>query len=129
MIKKIFVSLIIVCLAISTSGCFYVLAGAAGGAGTAGWLGGKLSQEVEAPFEKTVAAAKRALESLKLDVEKETLKDEVAQLISKYSDGRQVWLDIHKVSESRSKIEVRVGALGDKAASRKILDTVIKRLY
>ncbi len=95
-----------------------------GGAGTAVWLGGKLSQEVDRPFTKTVEAARKALHSFNLDIEKETMKEGVAQLISRYSDGRKVWIDVRGMSDSRSKIEVRVGATGDKGASRQLLDRI-----
>jgi hypothetical protein len=61
-------------------------------------------------------------------VKKETTKAEVAQIMSNYTDGRTIWIDIHKISETSSRIEVRVGATGDKEAASKILDRINKYL-
>lgn len=119
---------VIACLTLM-SGCVFLLAGAAGGAGTALWLSGKLSQEVNAPFERTIKAAKSALKSLRLQIDKETLAEDVAQIMAKYSDGRTIWIDIHRVTEASSKIEVRVGAVSqDKEAADKILKKIMRYL-
>lgn len=128
MFKKIAVLVFSVFLLVSTSGCVALLAGAAGGAGTTTWLSGKLTQEVNASFEKSLKATRAALKALKMDIEKETVKDNIAQFISNYTDGRQVWIDIRRISQSISKIEVRVGMKGDKEAARKILDKIVKFL-
>lgn len=110
-------------------GCVALLAGAAGGAGTAAWLSGKLTQEFHSPYERTISAAKTALNSLNLAIEKETHEDTVTQLKSKYSDGREVWIDIRKISEDSSKVEVRVGAIGsNKDAASKILKRIQRYL-
>ena len=129
MFRKIAVFVLSGLLLLNIYGCFLLLAGAAGGAGTAVWLSGKLTQEFHAPYEQTIAAAKTALESLKLEIIKDTKEDTVAQLKSKYSDGREVWIDIHKVSEESTKVEVRVGTVGsNKEAAGKILKTIQKYL-
>lgn len=124
MARRVLVVIALLVMVVSTSGCFYLFAGAAGGAGTAVWLSGKLSETVNVSFDRTVQAAKSALKSFAFEIEKETQKYEVAQLISKYKDGRQIWIDVHRVSDSSSKIEIRVGAMGDKAASGEILKRI-----
>ena len=112
----------------SLYGCVVLLAGALGGAGTAVWLSDKLVQDVDASFEKSLKATRKALKKLQLDVVKETEKDDVAQFISQYHDGKKVWIDIHKVSVNSSKIEVRVGMTGDEEAAREILDKILAYL-
>lgn len=124
MVKKIVFLFFASLLLVNMSGCIALLAGAAGGAGTAGWLSGKLTQEVNASFEKTIMATTSALDSLKLDITKKTTKEEVAQVMSEYNDGRTIWIDIFPVSETVSSISVRVGMTGDEEASRKILDKI-----
>ena len=104
------------------------MAGTAGGAGTAVWLSGKLTQEVHASREKAVKAARSALKSLKLEITKETKTEEVTQIKSNYTDGREIWIDIRPMTESSTKIEVRVGAIGDKAAADKILKKIASYL-
>ena len=131
MIKKIGVLFFIGLFSISLCGCVpLVLAGGAiaGGFGTAGWFRGKLTQEVDAPFEKSIQATKSALQALKLEIVKETKKTKVAQIMSEYTDGKPIWVDIRKVSESSSRIEVRVGVVSNKAAGRRVLDTIKKYL-
>lgn len=129
MAKRISILIFAGLLLMNMYGCVALMAGAAGGAGTAVWLSGKLTQEVNAPFEQTINATKSALQSLKLEVTKETKEQKVAQIMSKYSDGKIIWVDIHKVTDSSSRIEVRVGAVGsDKAAARKILKRIVSYL-
>lgn len=128
MLKKSVVFLILLALAPCLCGCFVLLAGAAGGAGTAAWLSNKLTQEVNAPFDKSIEATKSALKSLKLVVEKETRKDNVAQIMSNYSDGKTIWVDIHNLTPKTSRIEVRVGVAGDEVAARKIMDKILRYL-
>ena len=115
-------------LVVNLCGCALLLAGAAGGAGTAFWLSGKLSDEVSASYERTIDSAKRALKSLDMKVDKETKSDEVTQIRSEYTDGSEVWIDIRPLTQTTSKIEIRVGIQGDKAASTKILERVKKYL-
>ena len=47
-----------------------LLAGAAGGAGAALWLSDKLSQEVEASFDDSIAAVIKTMAALELDITK-----------------------------------------------------------
>ena len=129
MAKKIMGLFLSVFLLLNISGCIALLAGAAaGGIGAATWLSGKLSQEVNGSFEESLNAAKSALKALKLNIVKETVKDDVAQLMSNYTDGRAIWIDIHRVSLLVSRIEIRVGAAGDKDAARKIMNKILSYL-
>ena len=129
MLRAVFILIFSGLLLMNLCGCVPLLAGAAGGAGTAVWLSGKLSQEVNAPYKRTIKAVKSGLNSLKLDVVKETIDPNSAQIMSKYTDGKTIWVDVHRLSDSRSKIEVRVGAVnGDKEAENKIFKRIISYL-
>lgn len=125
MVRKLIGSLVGVVFLANVCGCVAVLAGTAGGAGTSVWLSGKLSQDVNAPYDKAVKASRRAMDALKLEVTKESQEADVAQIKGKYTDGKTIWIDIHRVTENTSKIEVRVGAVnGDKEASEKIFKKI-----
>lgn len=129
MIRKLGICVILIVFSLSLYGCIALLAGAAGGAGAAVWLSGKLSQQVNASFDRTVAAAKSGLESLRLEVTKETVKADVAQIISSYTDGRTIWIDIRRITDLSSQIEVRVGATSrDKQAAQKVLNQIMRYL-
>jgi len=106
-----------------------LLAGAAGGAGTSVWLSGKLSQEFQAPFDRTVSAAKSSLRMLRFDIIKETVEKEVAQIISKSREGKNIWIDVRFITDTRTKVEVRVGAVKpDTKTAEKILQRIERSL-
>ncbi len=126
--KSILFLLGVALLGMTTSGCVALLAGAAGGAGTAVWLSNKLTQDVDKSMEKSLSAVKAAMSSLKLKITKETVKDEVAQIVGEYYDGKTIWIDVHRVTASSSKIDLRVGMAGDEEAARKIMDAILKKL-
>jgi len=127
--KKVSVFVLSGLLLMQMCGCFALLAGAAGGAGTAVWLSGKMSQQFNAPYDQTIIAAEKALKSLNLEVVKKVREEKVAQLRTKYTDGKETWIDIRKVTQNSTKVEVRVGAVSpDKEASDKILKEIQKHL-
>lgn len=129
MLRKITVFVLSGLLLLNMYGCIALLAGAAGGTGTAVWLSGKLSQEFNYPYERTINATKTALRSLKLEITKETQEGNVIQLRSKYSDGKEIWIDIRRMTDNSTKVEVRVGAVSpDKEAAAKILKTIQRYL-
>ena len=129
MIKKIAIFTVLVLFLANVYGCVALLAGAAGGAGTATWLSGKLTQEFRASQAACVRAAKNALKALKVEIEKETVKDDVAQLVGKNIDGKTVWVDIHRVSKTTQKVGVRVGGVSaDKEAEIKIMQRIENQL-
>lgn len=129
MFKKITIFIFSGFLLLNMYGCFALLVGAAGGAGTAVWLSGKLTQELHAPYERTVTATKAVLESFKLTVVKEAHTESVTQFKGSYTDGREFWIDVRKVAVDSTKVEIRVGGVSsDKAAASKILKSIQERL-
>ena len=54
-------------LLLNICGCFLLVAGAVGGAGTAVWLSGKLTQQFNAPYDRTVNATRKALRSFNFE--------------------------------------------------------------
>jgi len=129
MLKKITIFIFSLFLLANLCGCFALLAGATGGAGTAAWLSGKLSQEFHSSYEQTASAAKTALKSLKLNITKEIKEAEITQLKSEYTDGKEIWIDIRKITNNSTKVEVRVGGVvPDKIAAKEILETIQRYL-
>jgi len=123
--KKISQLFLMFFLLLNLSGCIALLAGGAAGAGTAVWLSGKLSQQFDASYEQSVKASERALNSLGYRPEKITREAEVTQIKSEYSDGREIWIDVRKITPNSSKVEVRVGGLNsDKQAAGEILERI-----
>lgn len=129
MFKKLTVFVFSGLLLLNMCGCVALLAGATGGLGTAAWLSGKLSQEFHSSYEQTTDATKAALQSLGLKTTKETKDQNITQLKSVYTDGKEIWIDIRKVTDNSTKVEIRVGGLKtDKASADKILKTIQRYL-
>ncbi|MFC1658831.1 DUF3568 family protein [Candidatus Omnitrophota bacterium] len=117
-------------LALSICGCVPLLlaGGVAGGAGAQGWISGKLVNDVDASFEAAASASESALVALGFDITSKIKKTNVAQFKSRYTNGESIWVDVHKMSESISRIQVRVGAVPDKEASVEIMDKIMEYL-
>ncbi len=129
MFKRIVLFICCAGLVLNLCGCVALLAGAVGGGvGTAFWLSGKLVYETGVPFEDALCAAKEGMKEKAMLVRKETVRTDMAQLISTYYDGSTVWVDVHRISPSVSRIEVRVGARGNKAAERSLMDSIAGHL-
>ena len=126
MLKRFFLGIVCVLFSLNICGCIFLAAGAAG-AGTAKWLSEKVGEEIDAPKDKVAQAAKDAMKGMKLDVYKETKAPEVTQLLAKYSDGRQVWVDVRIVAANNSRVEVRVGWMNGEADARQILTQIVKK--
>jgi len=125
MFKKFTVFGCMALLLLNICGCAVLLAGGAAGAGTAVWLSGKLTQEFHAPYGRTISAAETALKSLGLGIKKQEKEAAVTQFRSEYTDGKEVWVDIRKITEDSTKVEVRVGTVSpDKQAADRILKKI-----
>jgi len=112
-------------LMLNLCGCFALFIGAAGGAGTAIWLSGKLTQEFHASYHATINATRLALQSLNLSAVKETLNENVTQFRGSYVNGSEMWIDIHRVTEYSTKVEVRIGGITPyKEADSLVLDKI-----
>ena len=124
MFKKAAVLVFSVFVLANLCGCFALFAGA-GGAGTAVWLSGKLTQQFNASYDRTIKAAEKALKSLKLDITKESKEAKITQIKSKYTDGKDIWIDIRKVTDDSTRVDVRVGAVHPaEPAAKNILDRI-----
>ncbi len=125
MFRKITVFVFSALLLANMYGCLAIFAAGAAGGGTAVWLSGKLTQQFESPYERVISASKKAFSSFNLELIKEVKKATVTQLRSEYADGKKIWIDIHKITEDSTKVEVRVGAVNpDKPAASKILKRI-----
>ena len=111
-------------LLIQASGCATLLTGAVAGAGGVVWIKGKLREEVNVSVSKVHEAVLKSLQELELPV-KEDKKDKLtAKVKSEFADGKHVWIDIQSLTETSTRITIRVGIWGDEIKSRKLLDTI-----
>lgn len=133
MFKKLAVLISSVILLANLCGCVALIAGgAAGGVGTAVWLSGKLVQYVDMPLEQARKSSQDYLQSRNLKISiKETIvgNKDVAQIRSRESSGERIRIDIYKITEASSRIEIRVGTLfSNKEAAARIMKGITERL-
>lgn len=105
------------------SGCFLVL-GAGVGVGGAVYVMGKLKEDITAPVGKIHLAARAALADLGLKVLEDKGDVMTAHLESEFADGKRVWIDVGKTTDTVSTLTIRVGLTGDEARSREILANI-----
>lgn len=131
MFKRLNQAVLLVALAVQISGCaeaVLVGVGAAGGAGAVLWAKGRMKEEFAMPFSKVHTATLAALKDLDLPIKKDKKKALKAKIESQFPDGKFVWIGIRAITESSSKITVRVGTFGDKSKSQKIFEAIHRRL-
>jgi hypothetical protein len=109
--------------AFGTSGCILLL-GAAGGVAGTKYMGGKLEADFNAPVEKVHEAAVAGLKSLNLPIVKDQGDKLAAELESRTADDKKIAISIGFVSETKSKLSIRVGTIGDEQRSRSILKAI-----
>jgi len=128
MFKRLILAALIVTSSLQLTGCFALFVGAAAGAGGIIWAKGKLQQDLNASLDRAHSAATASLKKLELPVIVDRKDKLSGKLESEYADGKHVWIDLDYVTKTMTKIEVRVGTLGDEQRSREILNEVMRRL-
>jgi hypothetical protein len=112
-------------LTVLTSGCFLVVAGAAaGGAGAVAYVEGKLRVNFSNNYEAVVHASDQAiaqLQFLKVGETKDALK---AILEARTADDKKVTIEVDRVGDNLTKVEISVGTFGDKTVSMAIYDRI-----
>ena len=111
-------------IVVNSSGCFWLLVGAAAGAGGVIWVKGKLKQELNVSLAAAHAASIKALKKMELPVIIDRKDRLTAKIESEFADGARVWIDIDSLSAKSSRIEVRVGTISDEKRSRDILEEI-----
>ncbi|HEY8994733.1 MAG TPA: DUF3568 family protein [Lacunisphaera sp.] len=105
------------------SGCVVVAAGAAG-AGAVAYVRGEMQSSVEHDLDSTYQATQRALKDLqfaRIDDRKSGID---AQLISRTALDKKVEIKLKKVTDGLTKVQIRVGVVGDQELSLTILEKI-----
>jgi predicted nicotinamide N-methyase len=105
------------------SGCGVVAAGAAG-AGAVAYVRGEMQSSVEHDLDTTYQATQRALKDLqfaRIDDQKSGVD---AQLISRTALDKKVEIKLKKVTDGLTKVQIRVGVVGDQELSLTILEKI-----
>ncbi|HJS67181.1 MAG TPA: DUF3568 family protein [Nitrospiraceae bacterium] len=121
---------IVLCLMLAflSSGCFSLVVGAAGGAAGVVYVMGKLKDEMNYDVSAVHTATINALGELELKVLEDKVDKLSAHVESEFSDGEHVWIDLESLSNSRTRITIRVGVTGNEVRARKIYDAIKRHL-
>lgn len=111
-----------------TTGCAAILVGAAAGGAGVVWYKGKLEQTLSATVPQVHAAVKAGLSDLNIRIKEERHDNLISKVRGELADGTKVWIDAASASASTTTITVRVGYMGDKTLSLRILDSIKKHL-
>ena len=122
--KKLFITVLTICLLPTLTGCFALLAGAGG---TALWQAGKIVSEELVSMEAGVKAVEVAFKDKNITLEDKVIKSEVTQIRGKDKNGTKVAVDVFSKGDNNSKIEIRYG-IGEETAGRELLNQIKKRL-
>lgn len=109
------------------SGCTTTTPGP-GGAGVVAYGHGELSADVTHDLDEVFAASQRALgqlEIVKID-DKKTRVD--AQIISRTATDKKIVINLERVTDTLTKVHIKVGVLGDETLSRLILEKIFAEL-
>lgn len=121
-------AVILALLTFQMCGCGALLIGAAGGAGAVAWVKGEMKEEIDKPLDEVYAATGEALKELELPGAIEKKNALTAKIKSSFADRKDVVIVIKSLSGTSSEISIRIGMVGDRARSQKILNTIHKHL-
>jgi hypothetical protein len=89
---------------------------------------GELSTDLTHHLDAVFGAAQRALgqlEIVKID-DKRTRVD--AQILSRTATDKKIVINLYRVTDTLTKVEIKVGLVGDETLSRLILDRIVSEL-
>ncbi len=109
------------------TGCLVAAAGAAG-AGTVAYIRGELSSTLDAPYENAVRAANRGIQQLEFAKISENKDALTAIIISRTADDKKIEVKVTKITDSTTRIQIRVGVFGHEALSLTVLDKIKENL-
>lgn len=118
------------CLSTGLTGCLVAAAGAgaAAGVGTYAYVTGKLSATLDAPLDRAHSASVKAVESLKFSEASKALDAFNGFVTARAADGAEVKINLKRLTDTTTEVEIRVGTFGDKNRSVAIYEEIKKHL-
>lgn len=111
------------------SGCFYLVAGGTGAAGTYVWLNGSLARNYKQPLETAWEGSLHALRVLRMPVEEKRHDAFYGVIKARMAKGDEVLkVTLERWTERETKITVRAGVLGDRKISEGVHEEIERAL-
>lgn len=104
-------------------GCAYAVIGGAAAGGTYAYVAGWLHKDYNSNLENTYEACLATADDLGLVVEKKSLNLSDAYVRGKKGD-ETIIMKMESLDKNTTKVSVRVGVLGDEAASKRVHETI-----
>lgn len=110
-------------LSTALTGCLIAAAGAAG-AGTYAYVTGKLTATLDAPLQRAHSAGVKAVESLKFAGTSQQVDAFNGVVTALAADGSEVKIDLKRLTDKSTEVQIRVGTFGDKSRSVAIYEEI-----
>ncbi len=114
-------------LACFGAGCLFVAAGVAAG-GAVVYVEGELRDTLPARLDQAAAATEKALAALELRVDSAGRDGLSGQYIAHLADETRVVIQLHARGDKATKVGIRVGIVGDRPLSERILAAIRENL-
>lgn len=118
---------IVVALALGTvatfqTGCVAVAVGA--GAGAVAYIRGELSGDVAYGMKRTLAASNEAVQELGFAKVSERSDALTGTIVARTADDKKVEIRLERLTDTTTKVKIRVGVFGDQAISMQVWDRI-----
>ena len=110
-------------LALSLTGCVAVVAGAAG-AGTVAYVEGRIDAPLNANYTKSRQAVDLAIKQLEFALINEHHDALTAYFTARTAGDKKISITLMKVTDSTSRVQIRVGIFGDENLSLTVLNKI-----
>jgi uncharacterized lipoprotein len=119
-------NIVAVLLLLTLTGCapMVFLGGAAAGVGGYKYYEGALVLIYKAPFEKTYESSVKAIEALGYSITERHQKIGSGSIEATDSNAEKVTIKLEYISAEETEVKIRIGLMGDEAASRVIKDKI-----
>ena len=125
--KRIGMLLILLTLAVAASGCWIVLAGAAGATGVY-YMNGVAEKSYPYAVEKTYDGVLAALKDGEITPYQKGFDATSGTIEATLADGKKLKIELKAMGDNVTRVRLRIGTFGDKDRSAEILAKIDKRL-
>ncbi len=126
-LRPLALSLVLAATSLFAAGCVAVVAAGAAG-GTVAYVRGALKATLDQPIERVGAAADGAVRDLKFAPISSKVDAVSGDIIARTARDVKIEIQLKKVSDNSTAVDIRVGVFGDQAVSQQILEQIKRNL-
>lgn len=126
LIRSLLFSVLFVITSTLSSGCLFVVAGAAGG--TVAYVKGALQVSLDGPIDDVADASAKAVKDLKFILVSKRIDAVSGEVLARTAKDVKVQIILKKQTEKTTQVDIRIGTFGDRMLSQQVLDEIRKNL-